>query len=56
MLKKINDIFRLKGIFDFSYIQFDGVRAQNDDSGMEDKKKIRTVTLKTTEFFERHIE
>ena len=38
--KKINDIFRLKGIFDFSYLQFDGVRAQTDGSGMEGKKKL----------------
>ena len=26
-LKKINDIFILNGIFDFSHLQFDGVRA-----------------------------
>ena len=38
-LKKINDIFRLKGIFDFSHLQFDDVRAQTDGSGMEDRKK-----------------
>ena len=40
MLKKINDIFRLKGIFDFSHLQFDGVRAQTDGSGMEGTKKL----------------
>ena len=40
MLKKITDIFRLKGIFDFSHLQFDGVRAQTDDSGMEGIKKL----------------
>ena len=40
MLKKINDIFRLKGIFDFSHLQFDGVRAQTDDSDMEGTKKL----------------
>ena len=40
MLKKINDIFRHKGIFDFSHLQFDGVRAQTDDSDMEDTKKL----------------
>ena len=40
MLKKINDIFRLKGIFVFSYLQFDDVRAQTDGSGMEDTKKL----------------
>ena len=38
MLKKINDIFRLKGIFDFSHLQLDTVRAQFDGSGMEGKK------------------
>ena len=40
MLKKINNIFRLKGIFVFSHLQFDGVRAQTDGSGMEDTKKL----------------
>ena len=40
MLKKINDIFRLKGIFDFSHLQFDTVMAQSDGSGMEGKKKL----------------
>ena len=39
-LKKINDIFRLNGIFDFSHLQFDGVRTQTDDSGMEGIKKL----------------
>ena len=38
--KKINDIFRLKGIFDFSRLQFDGVRAQTDGRGMEGTKKL----------------
>ena len=38
MLKKINNIFRLKGIFVFSHLQFDGVRAQTDGSGMEGTK------------------
>ena len=38
--KKINDIFRLKNIFDFSHLQFDGVRAQTDGSGMEGTKKL----------------
>ena len=51
MLKKINDIFRLKGIFDFSHLQFDGVRVQTDDSDMEGAKKIRTMTLKTAKLF-----
>ena len=40
ILKKINDIFRLKGIFNFSHLQFDGVRAQIDGSGMEGTKKL----------------
>jgi hypothetical protein len=40
MLKKINNIFKLKGIFVFSHLQFDGVRAQTDGSGMEDTKKL----------------
>ena len=39
-LKKINDTFRHKGIFDFSHLQFDGVRAQTDGSGMEGTKKL----------------
>ena len=30
----------LKGIFDFSHLQFDGVRAQTDDGGMEGTKKL----------------
>ena len=40
MLKKINNIFRLKGIFVFSHLQFDGVRAKTDGSGMEGTKKL----------------
>ena len=40
MLKKFNDIFTLKGIFVFSHLQFDGVRAQTDGSGMDDTKKL----------------
>ena len=40
MLKKINDIFRLKGIFYFSHLQFDDVRAQTDGSGMKGTKKL----------------
>ena len=38
MLKKINDIFKPKGIFDFSHLKFDTVRAQSDGSGMKGKK------------------
>ena len=40
MLKKINDIFILKGIFVFSHLPFDGVRAQTDGSGMKGTKKL----------------
>ena len=40
MLKKINDIFTLKGIFVFSHLQFDGFRAQTDESDMEGTKKL----------------
>jgi hypothetical protein len=39
MLKKINNIFKPKGIFDFSYLQFDTVRAQSNGSVMKGKKK-----------------
>ena len=39
--KKNNDIFTLKGIFDFSHLQFDGIRAQTDGSGMEGTKKLK---------------
>ena len=51
MLKKINGIFRLKGIFDFSHLHFDIVKVQSDGSGME-KKKIKIVTLKFAELFQ----
>ena len=40
MLKKINNIFRLKGIFVFSHLQFDGIRGQTNGSGMEDTEKL----------------
>ena len=40
MLKKFNDIFRYNGIFDFSHMQFDGIRAQTDGSGIEGTKKL----------------
>ena len=56
MLKKINDIFKHKGIFDFLYLQFDGVRTQTDSSGMEGIKKVEAVTLKTAELFQGHTE
>ena len=38
MLKKINGIFKPKGIFYFSHLQFDNVRAQSNGSDMEGKK------------------
>jgi len=40
MLKKINNIFELKGIFVFSHLQFNGVRAKTDGSGIDDTKKL----------------
>ena len=40
MLKKINDIFKHKGIFDFSHLLFDGVKVQTNGSGIESKKKL----------------
>ena len=52
MLKKINDIFRPKDIFDFSHLRFDIVRAQSDGSGIEGKKKIKTVVPKFAELFQ----
>ena len=51
MLKKIDDIFRLKAIFDFSHLQFDTVRAQSDGSGIEGEK-IGIVALKSAELFQ----
>ena len=50
MLKKINDIFRLKGIFDFLHLQFDGVRAQTNGSGMDGKKKLEQWRWKSLNF------
>ena len=41
MLKKINDIFRFKGIFGFSHLQFENVRAQTDGSSMKSIKKLK---------------
>ena len=38
--KNNNNIFRLKGIFVFSHLQFDGVRVQTDGSAMEGTKKL----------------
>jgi len=40
ILKKINNIYSFKGIFVFSHLQFDGVRAQTDGSSMENTKKL----------------
>ena len=51
MLKIINDIFRLKGIFDFSHLQFDGIRAQTDGSGMEGTKKLEQWPWRPLNFF-----
>ena len=44
-LREINDIFTLKGIFVLSHLQFDGVRAQTDESGMEGMKKLEQWTF-----------
>ena len=38
MLKKINGIFRPKGVFDFSHLQFDTIRVKFDRSDMGGKK------------------
>jgi len=38
MLKKINYIFRLEGIFDFSHSWFDTARAKFDGSGVKGKR------------------
>ena len=35
-------------------MQFDGVRAQTDGSGMEGTKKVGAVALKTAELFQGH--
>ena len=51
MLKKINVIFRLKGIFDFLHLQFDGVKAQTDGSGMEGTKKLEQWRWRPLNFF-----
>jgi len=51
MLKKINDIFRLKGIFDFSHLQFDTVRVQSDASGIEGKKNLAQWRWSPPNFF-----
>ena len=40
MLKKYKTYLRLRVFFVFSHLQFDGVRAQTDGSGMEDTKKL----------------
>ena len=51
MLKKINNIFRLKGIFVFSHLRFDSVRAQTDGSGMEGTKKLKQWRWRPLNFF-----
>jgi len=38
MLKKINYIFSLEGIFDFSHKQLDTVRAKSDENDMKGQK------------------
>ena len=39
-MKSLRCSKKLKGIFDFLHLQFDDVRAQTDDSGMEGTKKL----------------
>ena len=51
MLKKINDIFRLKSIFVFSHLQFVDVRAQTDGSGMQGTKKLEQWRWRPLNFF-----
>jgi hypothetical protein len=38
MLKKINYIFSLEDIFDFSRSRFDTIRAKSDENGMKGKR------------------
>jgi len=38
MLKKINYIFGLEGILDFSYSRFDTVRVKSDRNGTKGKR------------------
>jgi hypothetical protein len=40
MLKKINYIFSLEGIFDFLHSRFDTVRIKFDRNGMKGKKSL----------------
>ena len=51
MLKKINDIFTLKGIFVFSHLQFNDVRVQTDGSGMKGTKKLEQWHWKPLNFY-----
>ena len=37
-------------------MQFDGVKAQTDGSGMKGTKKVEAVALKTAKLFQRHTE
>ena len=39
-LKSLRCSKKLKGIFDFLHLQFDDVRAQTDDSGIQGTKKL----------------
>jgi hypothetical protein len=46
MLKKINSIFKPKGIFDFSYLQFDTISVKYNGSDMEGKKNFGAVSIR----------
>jgi hypothetical protein len=50
MLKKINCLFRHEGIFDFSYPQFDIVRAKSDGSSVEGKRVHSSGTCENSPF------
>ena len=41
----------LRVFLTFSHMQFDTVRVQSDGSGMEGKKKVGAVALKSAELF-----
>ena len=49
-LKKINDIFRLKGIFDFSHLQLTPLEPNLTVVAWREKK-VGTVALKSAELF-----
>ena len=50
MLKKINYIFRLEGIFDSLNLQFDTFRATSDGGGIESKRVQISGTCENSTF------